>query len=139
MKIEISMNQFPVIIFDGICNLCCGWIQFLIRIDTSMKFRFASIQSKTGQKLLNADYQNNKMTESIIYLKNNHYFRESTAVIEILSDVGGFWKLAAVLKLIPKPIRDNFYQFIAKRRYRYFGKRSTCLLPTTENKKRFLT
>jgi len=133
------MNQFPVIIFDGICNLCCGWIQYLIRKDKTMKFRFASIQSKTGQKLLNADHQQYKMMESILYLKDNQFFQESTAVLEILIDLGGFWKIVAVLKLIPKPIRDYFYQLIAKRRYRYFGKRSTCMLPTNENKKRFLT
>jgi len=133
------MNQFPVIIFDGICNLCCGWVQYLIRIDKNMKFRFVSIQSETGQNLLNPVSENVKLTESIIYLKENKYFRESAAVIEIITDIGGVWKLIAVLKLIPKPIRDKFYQFIAKKRYLYFGKRSTCLLPTPENKKRFLT
>lgn len=133
------MYQYPVIIFDGICNLCCGWIQYLIRKDKTMKFRFASSQSEAGRKLMNGDYENDKMMESIIYIKENHYFRESSAVLEILTDVGGYWKLVAVLKLIPKPIRDKIYQSIAKRRYRYFGKRTTCLLPTPENKKRFLT
>jgi len=133
------MNQNPVIIFDGICNLCCGWIQYLIRKDKTMKFRFVSIQSETGQKLLNEVNENDKKMESIIYLKENLYFRESSAVLEILTDIGGIWKLVAVLKLIPKPIRDKIYRIIAKRRYSYFGKRTTCLLPTPENKKRFLT
>jgi len=133
------MNQFRIIIFDGICNLCCGWIQYLIRKDQTMKFRFASIQSQTGQKLLKSVQENGEMLESIIYLKENKYFRESSAVLEILSDVGGVWKFVVVLKLIPKPIRDKIYQFIANRRYRYFGKRTTCLLPTPVNKKRFLT
>ena len=133
------MNQNPVIIFDGICNLCCGWIQYLIRIDKTMKFRFVSIQSERGQKLLNVIHENDKMTESIIYLKENKSFRESSAVLEILTDIGGVWKLIAVLKLIPKPIRNKLYQLIAKKRYHYFGKRTTCLLPSPENKKRFLT
>jgi len=133
------MNQFPVIIFDGICNLCCGWVQYLIRRDKIMKFRFVSIQSETGQKLLKQVHGNDKMTESIIYLKGDKCFRESSAVLEILTDLGGAWKLIAVLKLIPKPIRNKFYQLIAKKRYRYFGKRATCLLPTPVNKKRFLT
>jgi predicted DCC family thiol-disulfide oxidoreductase YuxK len=133
------MNQFPVIIFDGICNLCCGWVQYLIRRDKTMKFRFVSIQSETGQKLLKQVQGKDKMTESIIYLKGDKCFRESSAVLEILTDLGGAWKLIAVLKLIPKPIRNKFYQLIAKKRYRYFGKRTTCLLPTPVNKKRFLT
>jgi len=133
------MNQYPVIIFDGICNLCCGWIQYLIRIDKNMKFRFVSIQSERGQKMLNGIHENDKMTESIIYLKENKSFRESSAVLEILTDIGGVWKLIAVLKLIPKPIRNKLYQLIAKKRYHYFGKRTTCLLPSPENKKRFLT
>ena len=104
-----------------------------------MKFRFATIQSETGQKVLNEVPENEKMMESIIYVKGNQYFRESSAILEILTDIGGFWKIVVVLKLIPKAIRDKIYQFIAKRRYRYFGKRTTCLLPTPENKKRFLT
>jgi len=133
------MNQFSVIIFDGICNLCCGWIQYLIRKDKTMKFRFVSIQSETGQKLLNKVDGNVKQRESIIYLKENKYYLESSAVIEILSDVGGLWKLIVVLKLIPKPIRNKLYQIIAKKRYRFFGKRTDCLLPTPVNKKRFLT
>jgi len=133
------MNQNPVIIFDGICNLCCGWIQYLIRIDKTMKFRFVSIQSERGQKMLNQIHENVIMTESIIYLKENKSFRESSAVLEILTDIGGVWKLIAVLKLIPKPIRNKLYQLIAKKRYHYFGKRATCLLPSPENKKRFLT
>ena len=133
------MKQFPVIIFDGICNLCCGWVQYLIRRDKTMKFRFVSFQSETGQKLLNQVHENDNMNESIIYLKENKSFRESSAVLEILTDIGGVWKLIAVLKLIPKPIRNKLYQLIAKKRYRYFGKRATCLLPTPVNKKRFLT
>ena len=133
------MDQYPVIIFDGICHLCCGWIRYLIRKDKTMKFRFATIQSETGQKVLNEVPENEKMMESIIYVKGNQYFRESSAILEILTDIGGFWKIVVVLKLIPKAIRDKIYQFIAKRRYRYFGKRTTCLLPTPENKKRFLT
>ena len=133
------MDQYPVIIFDGICNLCCGWIHFLIHKDKNMKFRFATIQSETGQKVLNEVPENEKMMESIIYVKGNQYFRESSAILEILTDIGGFWKIFAVLKLIPKAIRDKIYQIIAKRRHRYFGKRTTCLLPTPENKKRFLT
>jgi len=132
-------NQNPVILFDGICNLCSGWVQFLIRKDTNMKFRFAPIQSETGQRLLHTVGLENSNIETVIYLKENECFRESTAVLEILKDLGGLWTFASVLKLIPGTLRDGFYRFIAKKRYRFFGKRTTCFIPTPENQKRFLT
>ena len=132
-------NQNPVILFDGICNLCSGWVQFLIRKDTNMKFRFAPIQSETGQRLLHTVGLENSKIETVIYLKENECFRESSAVLEILKDLGGLWTFASVLKLIPGTLRDGFYRFIAKKRYRFFGKRTTCFIPTPENQKRFLT
>jgi len=129
----------PLILFDGICNLCCGWVQFLIRQDKDRKFKFASIQSESGQKLLNSVGISTKIMETVIYLKGNQCFQKSSAVLEILNDMGGVWKIFVVFKLIPKPIMDGIYQFIAKKRYRYFGKRVTCYLPGAENQKRFLT
>ena len=133
------MTQSPVILFDGICNLCCGWVQFLIRHDKKMKFRFASIQSAIGQSMLNSIGISDETMESIVYLKGTVNYRESSAVLEILNDLGGIWKLFSVFKLIPNPIRDGIYLFIARKRYRYFGKRASCYLPTHENQKRFLT
>ena len=100
---------------------------------------FASLQSACGERLLYSAGLQSQAMDSVIYLKGNLAYRESSAVLEILKDIGGIWKLAGILRYIPLPIRDRFYQFIAKRRYRYFGKRASCLLPTPENKKRFLT
>ena len=133
------MTETPVILFDGICNLCCGWVQFLIRHDKKSKFRFASIQSAIGQSMLHSVGISNKMPESVVYLKESQYFRESTAVLEILIDMGGIWKIFSVFKLIPNMIRDGIYRFIARKRNSYFGKRATCYTPTPENQKRFLT
>lgn len=133
------VNQPPVILFDGICNLCCGWVQFLIRKDKDEKFLFASIQSESGIKLLHSVGLSNRMMESVVYVKSNQSFRESTAVLEILKELGGIWKIFLVLKIIPKTIRDKIYRFISKKRYHIFGTRNTCYLPTPENKKRFLT
>ena len=133
------INQNPVILFDGICNLCSGWVQFLILKDTNMKFRFASIQSKNGQKLLHTAGLDTRNMETVIYIKKNDCFRESSAVLEILKDLGGIWTFTYVLKLIPSTLRNGFYRFIAKKRYRFFGKRTSCFKPTPENKKRFLT
>lgn len=133
------MNHSPVIVFDGICNLCCGWVGFLILHDKNERFRFASLQSKGTEKLLNAFNLNTKDIESIIYIKENRQFLESSAVLEILTDLGGIWRCFGIFKLIPKAICDWFYRFIALRRYKLFGKRASCLLPTPENQKRFLT
>jgi predicted DCC family thiol-disulfide oxidoreductase YuxK len=132
-------NQNPVILFDGICNLCSGWVQFLIRKDIKMKFRFAPIQSKIGQKLLHTFGLDSNNLETVIYLKGNDCFRESSAILEILKDLGGLWTIVFVLKLIPGALRNGLYRYIAKKRYRIFGKRTSCLMPTPENKKRFLT
>ena len=104
-----------------------------------MKFKFASIQSETGQRLLNSKGINNKNPETVIYFKGNQHFLKSSAVLEILYDIGGVWKIFVILKIIPKPILDGVYQFTAKKRYKYFGKRVSCYLPGAENKKRFLT
>jgi predicted DCC family thiol-disulfide oxidoreductase YuxK len=132
------MNQSPVILFDGVCNLCCEWTRFLIWKDKKMLFKFASIQSEVGERLLNSAGLNNKELKTIIYLKNNQVYLASTAVLEILTDLGGIWKMFNLFQLIPKAVRDRIYLFIAERRYRIFGKRSSCLLPTPENQKRFL-
>ena len=132
------MNKPPVIIFDGICNLCCGWVQFLIRRDKNARFRFASLQSQTGESILNSFNLSNKI-KTIVYLKDNQCFQESSAVLEILKDLGDAWKVFILLKLIPRTIRDTIYRLIARNRYILFGKRATCFLPTWDNQKRFLS
>jgi predicted DCC family thiol-disulfide oxidoreductase YuxK len=135
----MNMNESPVILFDGICNLCCGWVQFLIRHDKKMKFRFASIQSESGERLLKSVGLNNNTLKTIVYIQGNEFFTESSAVLEILKEMGNIWTLFCILKLIPTPLRDRFYQLISKKRYEIFGKRSSCYSALHENKKRFLT
>ena len=133
------MNQPAVILFDGICNLCCGWVKFLIRRDKKERFTFASLQSEQAQRILKTIILQQEATESIVYIKENLSFIESTAVLKILSDLGGIWKLFGIFNLIPLKLRDSIYKFIARKRYNWFGKRSACLLPTAENQKIFLT
>jgi predicted DCC family thiol-disulfide oxidoreductase YuxK len=132
------MHQSPVILFDGVCNLCCGWVRFLIRKDKNLKFRFASIQSDTGKKLLDSAGLSNSQLETIVYIKEKRFFRESAAVLEILSDLRGIWKITVLFRLIPKGVRNSIYRFIARNRYHIVGTRSSCLAPTPENAKRFL-
>ncbi len=132
------MNTRNVILFDGVCNLCCGWVKFLIRLDKNALFKFASLQSETGKNLAIKFCTDFPETDSVIYIKNNNSFTESTAILEILKDLGGIWKISLIFKLIPKSIRDNIYKFIARKRYSVFGKKSSCMIPTPELQKRFL-
>ena len=131
------MNQPPLILFDGICNLCTGWVLFLIRWDKKNKFRFASLQSESGRSRLIVGGLPVDAMDTVIYIREEQYFYESTAVLEILNDLGGIWKMMNIFRLIPKKIRDTIYRYIARNRYRIFGKRSSCMLPTSEIEKRF--
>ena len=136
------MRQSSVILFDGVCNLCCGWIQFLIRRDKKAVFTFVPLQSDTGKRLLETvDLKAENLTTSnintIVYIKNNQAFIESEAVLEILTNLGGIWRIFGVLRLIPRSLRDKIYRYIASKRYSLFGKRTSCFLPTPENEKRF--
>lgn len=132
------MDKLPVILFDGICNLCCGWVQFLIRRDKKALFRFASIQSEAGKHLLASAGLNPAQAETIVYVRNKEAYIESAAILEILNDLGGMWRISKAFKLIPKAVRNSTYRFIARNRYRIFGTRSSCLMPTPGNEKRFL-
>ena len=127
-----------IVLFDGICNLCNGIVQFIIKRDPQGKFKFAALQSEAGQVMLAklgfpANYK-----DSIIYFKENNYYRKSTAALKILKDIGGIWKLFYVLMLLPRFIRNFFYDIIAKTRYTIFGTRDSCMVPTPELKDRFL-
>jgi len=119
--------------------MCSGWVLFLIRRDKKNKFRFASLQSESGRnRLISAGLPVDAM-DTVIYIREEQYFFESAAVLEILHDLGGIWKTTVIFRLIPKKIRDTIYRFIAGNRYRIFGKRSSCMLPTPEIEKRFLS
>lgn len=136
------MSQSSVILFDGVCNLCCGWIRFLIRRDKKAVFTFVPLQSDTGKTLLETvDLKAENLTTSnintIVYIKNNQALIESEAVLEILTDLSGIWRIFGVLRLIPLSLRDKIYRYIAAKRYSLFGKRTSCFLPTPENEKRF--
>jgi len=136
------MRQSSVILFDGVCNLCCGWIQFLIRRDKKAVFTFVPLQSDTGKRLLETvDLKAENLTTSnintIVYIKNNQAFIESEAVLEILTNLGGIWRIFGVLRLIPRSLRDKIYRYIASKRYSLYGKRTSCFLPTPEDEKRF--
>lgn len=125
------------VLFDGVCNFCSGWVRFIIDRDPKKYFTFASLQSKVADELL-AKHGKHTSLDSIVLLENDQYYSESTAVLRICKQLTGLWKFLYVFILVPKPIRDFFYRWFAKNRYRFFGKSESCMLPTPEIRERFL-
>ena len=130
------VNQ--ILLFDGVCNLCNRFVQFTIRRDPEGKFKFASLQSKSGQALLEKFGLPKDEFRTFVLVKGDRYFLKSTAALHVLQELGGVWKLFYVFIIIPKPLRDFLYGIISKSRYRVFGKRDACMIPTPDISQRFL-
>lgn len=131
------MNN-PIILFDGVCNLCNGFVQFVIKRDKDAKFRFGSLQSETVKNILIAYNFENQKLQTVIFIENNILYTQSTAVLKIAKQLGGIWQLLYVFMIVPAFFRDWIYERIAKSRYKIFGQRDTCMVPTSELKNRFL-
>ncbi len=127
-----------IILFDGVCNLCNSSVNFIIDRDKKNKYKFASLQSETGQKYLNKFCLNSKEFDSIVLIENEKYYLRSEAVIKIAKNFNGLWKLLYGFIIIPEPIRDYFYDILANNRYKWFGKKDSCRVPTPELKEKFL-
>lgn len=126
-----------IILFDGVCNLCNSTVSFLIKRDKRVLFRFAALESETGKALLRKYGIAEEQESTLFYLRNNDCLKRSTAVIYILKDLGGIWKCFYPLIYLPLQVRDTAYSFISRNRYRFFGKRDKCMMPTAELKDRF--
>ncbi len=128
----------PVILFDGVCNLCNGAVQFIIKHDKKKEFMFASLQSETGQKLLvQYNFPVDKLN-SFILVNNGKAYTRSTGALKIVQKLNGFWPILYGFIIIPKIFRDSIYNLVAKNRYKWFGKKDACMIPTPELKARFL-
>ena len=137
------MNNLPkdkkIILFDGVCNLCDSAVQFVIEHDKKDMFRFVALQSELGQEILKHIGINPKNIDSVIlYEPGIAYHYKSTAAIEIAKSLGGFWHLGTLFRIIPTGIRNQLYDYIAKNRYKWYGKKETCWIPTQELKSKFL-
>ena len=128
----------PIILFDGVCNLCNVAVQFAIERDPKAIFRFASLQSDFGQSILAQNVVDTEGGGTIILLENGKVYDRSTAALRVARRLSGWIKYAYVFIIVPKFIRDFVYKIIAKNRYRWFGKQESCWLPTKELKARFL-
>jgi len=127
-----------IILFDGVCNLCNGSVQFVIQRDPKGRFNFAALQSDAAKQLLK-DYQLPVSDlYSIILIKKGKVYQRSSAALEIARGLSGLWPLLYVFVVIPRFIRDGIYNWIAKNRYRWFGQKEECMIPTPELKSRFL-
>lgn len=132
------MNKPSIILFDGVCNFCNHWVNFIIKRDKKKQFRFASLQSETARRLL-ANYQyDNKSIDTVILIEEGKIYTHSTAAIRICKKLSGSWPLLYCLIIFPRFIRDWQYKFVAKRRYAWFGKSETCRIPSAGEKELFL-
>ena len=127
-------HDHPVILFDGVCNLCTGSVRFVIERDSRKRFRFASLQSPVAERLLGR----REDLESVILLQDGKTYRKSGAALRIARRLDGLWPLLAVLLIIPGFLRDAVYDWIGRRRYRMFGRREACWLPSVDLADRFL-
>lgn len=131
------MDQ-PIILFDGVCNLCNGAVQFIIRHDKKKQFMFASLQSDKGQQLLqHYDLSANELN-SFILIEKGKFFTRSTGALRVAKKLNGLISLLYVFIIIPKFIRDNIYNWIAANRYKWFGKKGECMIPAPQLNARFL-
>lgn len=133
----INTSIHPIILFDGVCNLCNGAVQFVITHDPKEIFRFASLQSEFASDLLKSLNLTPPPTESVLLIENGKIYSQSDAVLRVVARLHGPSKNLRILSFLPKWIRDGLYRFIARNRYRLFGKRNSCMIPTPELGSRF--
>jgi predicted DCC family thiol-disulfide oxidoreductase YuxK len=128
-----------IILFDGVCNLCDSAVQFVIKHDKKDTFRFVALQSKLGAEILAYIGIDTKNIDSIVlYEPGVAYYYKSDAVLQIAKNLDGFFLLGTVFKILPSGIRNQLYDYIAKNRYKWYGKKENCMIPTPELKIKFL-
>ena len=129
-------NNVNIIFFDGVCVLCSGFADFILRYDKKKTVFLAALQGEKAKELLSESDRENM--NSLVLYKDGHLSYSSTAALEVFSLMGGIWKILSWLKIIPSFIREPIYFFIAKNRYKLFGQTESCRLPAPDEKERFL-
>ncbi len=133
-----AQNNFSIILFDGICNFCNASVNRIIKNDKNNRFKFAALQSEKGvalQKNYTIDYTK---IDSIILIEGDNVFYKSTAILKIVRHLGGAYSLLYGFIILPPFIRDFFYDIIAKNRYKWFGKKEVCMIPSPKLKEKFI-
>ena len=134
------MNRADVriVVFDGVCVLCGGWVRFLLRHDRGGRYRFAAMQTAAGRRLLTENGLDADDPVSFLLLEGDTARTDSDAILAVLTGLGGPWRLAGLARAIPAALRDPAYRWLARNRYRWFGRSDTCLVPHSSLRDRFL-
>ena len=127
-----------IILFDGVCNFCSFWVNFVIKRDKNDIFRFAALQSETGMQYLKLFGLNITDPDTFVLIEGKEYFIKSTAALKVAWELKSWLKISYPLIFLPISFRDFLYDLIAKNRYKIFGKKDVCRIPTTEEKKKFI-
>ena len=141
---EIQMDVHPwvdhqrVIVFDGVCNFCNASVDFVIARDPQKKYKFSTLQSDPGQTILREFKLNTQDFETFLYIEQGQVLTRSTAALRVARGLSGLWTLLYGFIVIPAPIRDTLYKFIARRRYQWMGKRDLCRVPKSSERARFV-
>ena len=128
----------PLILFDGVCNLCNAWVRFVIRRDPTGVFRFAAQQSTVGRAMIEDRMKGAAQLSSLILIEDHAIYTESEAILQILTHLGPPWSWMALLRIVPRRFRDACYRFIVRHRYQWFGRTEVCQVPSADIRSRFL-
>lgn len=131
-------NNYKIILFDGVCNLCNGAINFVIKKDKKDSFKFAPLQSEIGRELTSKFNIDTSKVDSIILIDGEKHYDKSSAALHISKNLNRAYPLLFGFMIVPKFIRDAVYDYIARNRYKWFGKKESCMIPTEELKSKFL-
>jgi predicted DCC family thiol-disulfide oxidoreductase YuxK len=139
MEIQELPQDKKIILFDGFCNLCDSSVQYVIKHDKRDAFRFVSLQSELGQKILKHIGINPMHIDSIVlYEPGISYYYKSTAALHIAKGLSGIFTLGTIFTILPTGLRDSVYDYVAKNRYKLYGQKETCMIPSPELKAKFL-
>ncbi|MBK5212505.1 MAG: thiol-disulfide oxidoreductase DCC family protein [Flavobacteriaceae bacterium] len=132
------VNDYKIILFDGVCNLCNSSVNFVIRHDKEDVFKFATLQSEIGKELVSKFSIDTSKVDSIILIDGEKHYEKSSAALHIAKQLSGAYPLLFGFMIVPKIIRNAVYDFIARNRYKWFGKKESCMIPTSELRTKFL-
>jgi len=134
----VSINSRRIILFDGVCNFCNFWVNFIIDRDKNDKFRFAALQSEASQDLLQQFNLSTTDFDTFILIEGKKYYTKSTAALRIAKHLNFPINILYYFIFVPKFIRDYIYSLVANNRYKFFGKRDTCRIPAEKERQKFL-
>ena len=134
----MEKEDHPIVLFDGVCNFCNGIVNFLISQDKKKVLRFSAMQSEMGKKILTEYGFEPGYTKSFVFIKDGIAFKKSTAALKVYNQLPWYWKWTQIFWIVPAFIRDAVYEFISDNRYKWFGKKSQCMIPSPDVRNRFL-